>query len=174
MAMRNPRRDSLVGSADRIVLGGLAVSLLTSVHHYYGAYVYKTPWRRHAALVIGLATAAALGSLLVLRRRTTSLADAVAIWFLTADTLVVHVGGFGVFEGGYNHLLKDVLYLGGASPALLRRLFPAPRYEVPDDAFFEVTGVLQVVLAAVTGYYLYRLVQELLSGVGAAGNLQAA
>jgi hypothetical protein len=128
MAMRNPRRDSLVGSVDRVVLGGLAVSLLTSVHHYYGAYVYKTPWRRHAALVSGLATAAALGSLLVLRRRTTGLADAVAFWFLTADTLVVHVGGFGVFEGGYNHLLKDVLYLGGASPALLRRLFPAPRY----------------------------------------------
>jgi hypothetical protein len=172
--MRNPRRDSLVGSANRMVLGGLAVSLLTSVHHYYGASVYKTPWRRHAAPVSGLATAIALGSLLVLRRRTTGLADAVAFWVLAADTLVVHVGGFGVFEGAYNHVLKDALYLGGVSPALLRRLFPAPRYELPDDAFFEVTGVLQVVPAAITGYYLYRLVQERLSGVGAAGNLQAA
>jgi hypothetical protein len=172
--MRNPRRDSLEASANRTVLGGLAVSLLTSVHHYYGAHVYKTPWRRHAAPVSGLATAIALGSLLALRRRTTGLADAVAFWVLTADTLVVHVGGFGVFEGAYNHVLKDALYLGGASPALLRRLFPAPRYELPDDAFFEVTGVLQVIPAAITGYYLYRLVQERLSGVGAAGNPQPA
>jgi hypothetical protein len=153
--MRNPRRDSLVGSANRIMLGGLAVSLLTSVHHYYGVYVYTTPWRRHAAPVSGLATAVAFGSLLVLRRRTTGLADTVAFWVLTADTLVVQVGGFGVFEGGYNHLLTDALDIGGASPALLRRLFPAPRYELPDDAFFEVTGVLQVVPAAITGYYLY-------------------
>jgi hypothetical protein len=86
---------------------------------------------------------------------------------------VVQVGGFGVFEGGYNHLLKDALYLGGASPALLRRLFPAPRYELPDDAFCEVTGVLRVV-SAITGYHLYRAVQERLRGVGAAGTLQAA
>jgi hypothetical protein len=113
--MRNPRPDSLVGSANRIMLGGLAVSLLTFMHHYYGAHVYKTPWRRHAAPISGLATTVALGSLLVLRRRTTGLADTVAFWVLTADTLVVQVGGFGVFEGGYNHLLKDALYLGGAS-----------------------------------------------------------
>jgi hypothetical protein len=172
--MRNPRPNSLLRSANRIVLGGMAVSLLTSVHHHYGASVYKTPWRRHAAPVSGLATAVALGSLLVLRRRTTGLADAIAFWVLTADTPVVHVGGFGVFEGGYNHVLKDALYLGGASPALLRRIFPPPRYELPDDAFFEVTGVLQVVPAAITGYYLCRAVQERLSGAGTAGNLTAA
>ena len=70
----------------------------------------------------------------------------------------------GFFEGGYNHVLKDVLHFGGASPALMRRLFPPPRYELPDDAFFEVTGVLQVVPAAITGYYLCRFVQERLRG----------
>jgi hypothetical protein len=124
--------------------------------------------------VSGLATAVALGSLLVLRRRTTGLADTVAFWVLAADTLVVQVGGFGVFEGGYNHLLKDALHLGGASPAQQRRLFPPPRYELLDDAFFEVTGVLQVVPPAITGYYLYRAVQQRLRGVGAAGNPQEA
>jgi len=46
----------------------------------------------------------------------------------------------------------------------MRRLFPPPRYELPDDAFFEVTGVLQVVPAAITGYYLCRFVQERLRG----------
>src|SRR4029450_2810572 len=89
--MRHHRRDRLVGSADRIVLGGLSVSLLTSPHHHYGAYLSTTPCRRPAAPISGLATAAAFGSLLMLRRRTTSRADAIAFWVLTADTLVVHV-----------------------------------------------------------------------------------
>jgi hypothetical protein len=43
---------------------------------------------------------------------------------------------------------------------VMRRLFPPPRYELPDNLFFEVTGVLQVVPAAVTAYHLYQLVRQ--------------
>jgi hypothetical protein len=31
---------------------------------------------------------------------------------------------------------------------------------MPNDAFFEVTGVMQVIPGFVTGYYLYRFVQD--------------
>jgi hypothetical protein len=58
--------------------------------------------------------------------------------------------------------------------SLLRRLFRPPRYELPDDALFEVTGVLQAVPAAITGYCLARLVQERRSGGSTTGNLTAA
>jgi hypothetical protein len=30
----------------------------------------------------------------------------------------------------------------------MTRLFPPPTYELPNDAFFEITGILQVVPAA--------------------------
>jgi hypothetical protein len=42
----------------------------------------------------------------------------------------------------------------------MRRLFPPPTYEMPNNAFFEVTGVLQIAPGIVTGYYLYRFLSE--------------
>lgn len=42
----------------------------------------------------------------------------------------------------------------------MRRLFPPPAYERPNDVFFEVTGVLQLVLGIVTGHQLYGLLLE--------------
>jgi hypothetical protein len=114
----------------------------------------------HAAPVSGLATAIAFGALRVLRKRPNETAGRIAAWVFTVDTLVIHIAGYGLFEGGYNHVLKDLLYFGGASPELMHRLFPPPAYELPNDVFFEVTGVLQVVPAVIAAYYLYRFVQE--------------
>jgi len=54
-------------------------------------------------------------------------------------------------------LLTDALYFGGTSPETMRRLFPPPAYELPNDVFFEVTGVLQLFLGYVAGLRLYRL-----------------
>jgi len=66
----------------------------------------------------------------------------------------------GTFEGLYNHVVKNLLYFGGAPSALMLRLFPAPTYEMPNDVFFEITGVLQVVPAALAAWYLYRMTQR--------------
>jgi hypothetical protein len=42
----------------------------------------------------------------------------------------------------------------------MMRLFPPPAYEMPNNGFFEITGVIQVIPGFMTGYYLYRFVQE--------------
>jgi hypothetical protein len=152
-------RSGMARSANRVMAGALTVALLTSVHHGYGAQIYATPWRWHAVLVSGLATAIAFGALCILRKRPNERAGRIAAWVFTVTTLVIHIAGYGLFEGGYNHVLKDLLYFGGASPELMHQLFPAPAYELPDDVFFEVTGVLQVAPAIFTGYYLYRFVR---------------
>jgi hypothetical protein len=39
----------------------------------------------------------------------------------------------------------------------MARLFPPPTYEMPNDAFFEVTGILQVVPAALAAWHVYRM-----------------
>lgn len=44
----------IVAAARRTVLGSIAVLLLTTVHHVYGAYIYDTPWRNHVAHVAGV------------------------------------------------------------------------------------------------------------------------
>jgi hypothetical protein len=137
----------------------IAVLVLTTVHHIYGAYVYQTPWRLHVALISGVTAAAIIGSLHVLRH-TEDATRHVAFWAFVGVTLVIPVGGIGLFEGGYNHVLKDTLYFAGASTSLMTRMFPPPAYELPDNAFFEITGLMQVVPASVTGWLLYRLVRS--------------
>jgi hypothetical protein len=144
----------------RVTWYALTVLLLTTVHHVYGAYVYHTPWRLHVAFVSGVAAAAIIGSVLVLRRHADDVADHLAFWAFVGVTLVLPVAAIGLFEGAYNHVLKDALYLAGASTSLMIRLFPPPAYELPNNAFFEITGVMQVVPASVTGWLLYRLVRS--------------
>jgi peroxiredoxin len=139
--------------ASRVVLSAIAVLLLTDVHHAYGAHVYQTPWRYHVVL---LSLPATLGILWSHRRLRRHPGDVLPRWILGLTTLLVPVLGIGAFEGFYNHLVKDVLYFHGASSALMNRLFPPPTYEMPNDAFFEITGVSQAILGAATAWYLYR------------------
>ena len=144
---------NLNAAVSPVVLSATAVLLLTDVHHAYGAHVYQTPWRYHVLL---LSIPAMLGILWSHRRLRHRPGDALARWMLVLTTLLVPVLGIGAFEGFYNHLVKDVLYFHGASSALMNRLFPPPRYEMPIDAFFEITGVSQAILGAATAWYLYR------------------
>ena len=112
------------------------------------------------AFISGVAAAAIIGSVVVLRRHADDVADHLAFWAFVGVTLGLPVAAIGLFEGAYNHVLKDALYLAGASTSLMIRMFPPPAYELPNDAFFEITGVMQVVPAGVTGWLLYRLVRS--------------
>jgi hypothetical protein len=146
--------------ASRVASSVLGVLLLTSVHHAYGAYVYNTPWRLHVVFVSVSVAAAIFGSLYALRRWPATVTGETAFWGFAVVTLLFPVVGIGLFEGGYNHAVKDALYLAGASGALMHRLFPPSAYELPNDLFFEVTGVLQLVPGIVTGYLLYLFVKR--------------
>ena len=131
---------------------------LTSLHHAYGAYVYATPWRLHVVFVAGATALVLLGAFAVFRDRRSGRLGTAARWLFTLTVLVMPVALIGVVEGLYNHVLKDLLYYGGLSLREMTRLFPPPRYEMPNDAFFEITGVLQVVPAALAATHLYRMI----------------
>ncbi|MCY1019963.1 hypothetical protein [Pyxidicoccus sp. MSG2] len=137
------------GAAGRSAVASLTVLLLTSVHHAYGAFIYRTPWRLHMVGVAAVTAVVLLGALALSRARW-------AFFLFALTTLAVPVGMVGAFEGFYNHVLKNVFYFGGASVALLERLFPPPTYELPNDFFFELTGVLQVVPAVLALVQLLR------------------
>ncbi|MBZ4419359.1 hypothetical protein [Myxococcus sp. RHSTA-1-4] len=153
----------------RSAVASLAVLLLTSVHHAYGAFIYRTPWRLHMVAIAAVTAVVLLGALAVLRARPGGWTGGVALAVFALTTLGVPVGMIGVFEGAYNHVLKNVFYFGGASPELLGRLFPPPTYELPNDFLFELTGVLQVVpavLAAVFLVHAFRGRRQRLTGAG--------
>jgi hypothetical protein len=144
----------------RVTRYALAVLLLTSVHHAYGAFAYHTLWRLDAVFISALAASAIISSLIVVQRNADETVREIAFWVFTAVLLVVPVALIGVFEGAYNHALKDALYFAGASSTLMNRLFPPPTYELPNDVFFEATGVMQAVLGSITAWLLYRLVRS--------------
>jgi hypothetical protein len=145
--------------APRAAGAALVLLLMTSIHHSHGAYVFDTPWRYHAVIVSVLAAAAILGSLHVARRPAGGIIRDIAFWAFAMVTLAVSVL-YGAFEGGYNHVVKNALFFGGASSELMLRLFPPPAYEMPSDLFFEITGVLQVVPAAVAITHLARMLRR--------------
>jgi hypothetical protein len=141
--------------ASLVVRSALAVLVLTSVHHVYGAFVYGTTWRLH---VLGLTVPAMFVIAVSKNRFVRSPTSAVARWALILTTLAVPVLGIGAFEGFYNHLVKDVLYFCGAPATVMTRFFPPPTYEMPSDVFFEITGVAQVIAGAITACRLHRFV----------------
>src|SRR3569833_2664445 len=105
------------------------VYLLTSFHHYYGAIVYNTPWRKDVVTNGGAVMLIAILCLLLYRYLNKK---AYLIIYLLLTFLVFSLG-IGIFEGAYNHLLKDLLYFSGMKPSAWRMLYPAPTYEIPDN-----------------------------------------
>jgi hypothetical protein len=155
----------------RMTMWALGVLLLTTVHHVYGAYAFGTPWRLHVAFVSRPAALAVATSQWLLGRHRQGVIRCIAFWTLVAVTVVIAILLFGLFEGAYNHVLKNALYFGGASSELMNRLFPPPTYELPSDVFFEMTGVMQVVPAACATGSLIRLFRsDLADSVHAVGH----
>jgi hypothetical protein len=139
---------------------------LTSIHHVYGAYVYRTHWRLHAVVLAAAAAVVIAGARAVMRSQNDALRR-FGRRTLAVVTLTVPIAGLGLFEGGYNHLAKNLLFFGGASKAWLLALFPAPTYELPNDFLFELTGVFQVVPAVVAAWNLLAMLRSssLTSGI---------
>lgn len=126
--------------------------LLTAIHHFYGAIRYDPPWRRDIILhpFIALLLCLALLYLYCRSRRKIFLALYLFV------SLVLFGLGIGIFEGFYNHLLKNIFYFTGMQADTWRSLFPAPTYELPNDFLFESTGIGQFLLAIPQLYYLVQ------------------
>jgi hypothetical protein len=153
-------RAASARSAEQRILGwlGLVVALdagLTIAHFAHGAHVYEDPSRYH---VVAPALAALLASLLVggaYARRPSRL----LLWGLVSIVGVPFVGAFGLYHGGVNHVAKLLFYAAGVSPERLEEMFDSPDFAIPNDAVFELTGVLTLVTALAIAHLLARLVR---------------
>jgi len=139
----------------------VALMVLTSIHHAYGAIIYNTPWRLHVLMIsvpVIIFTVIFYYRFLKKGIRTRSVFFGVYLVL----TLVASVALIGLFEGVYNHLLKNALFYTGASQQTLAYLFPPPAYEMPNDFWFELTGVLQGIVAIPLTVSFIRLIRDLL------------
>ncbi len=141
-------------------VSALAVLVLTSVHHVYGAVVYDTPWRAHILLIAIPAGAVIALALYAGWSRAGSRIGRVAGWFGLLLALAFPIAAIGFYEGLFNHVVKNIAYFG-LGEASARTLFPGPIYEMPDSFLFEATGILQFPLAVLAGVYALRLARSL-------------
>ena len=136
----------------KVALYGTSLMIMTSLHHMYGAFHYDTPWRLH---MLFFSLPVVLLNWLAIKWPSRSrllypafcLANFIlSIWFV------------GLYEGVYNHLAKNLLFFSGINAQIMASLFPPPMYEMPNDFFFEFTGILQALLVFPLGYYFIVMV----------------
>jgi hypothetical protein len=141
----------------RAAVGTAVAGLVSTTHHWYGAYVYDTPWRAVVSLWIPCFVLLVVVALYIYWTKPGSKAGSIAFWVFFLSAVVFQVG-FTIFECVYSHVLKDVLYFAGAPQEMLLRLFPPPAYHLPDDFLFELSGLLQLVglIAAWWAFQVFR------------------
>lgn len=140
----------------------LALMILTSIHHVYGAVIYNTPWRMHV-LLISVPVILLSVTFIYLDERLKISTKPLFLWLYLLIVFAISVCLIGSFEGIYNHLLKNVLFFAGAGKELLLQMFPPPKYEMPNDLFFELTGNVQAVVAVFLIYFFIKVVKERIS-----------
>ena len=129
----------------KITVYSVTLMIITSVHHAYGAVIYHTPWRLHVLILSMPVLIVTVVFHRIMRNKEPHLGS-VPFWIFFLVTLIPSVGLIGIYEGLYNHILKNLLFFGGANNNLLQQLFPAPTYEMPNDVFFEITGIVQGII----------------------------
>lgn len=137
---------------------GLAVTMtyiLTFIHHIYGGIVDESTNRLAVPVILAFPLLVTLGILYLYRRTGSGIA--LAVYSVVA--VLVWVILSGILHGGYAHAYKDLLYLLNGSPELYYALNPDEHYP-PDDVFFEITGVLEMVAAFFVALYTYRLIRD--------------
>ena len=131
----------------------LLLLLMTSIHHIYGAVVYHTHWRLHVVL-IAVPVGALVWVLYYLYTRSRYSGNKAVLISYLLSVLVFPALLIGVYEGVYNHLIKNIIFPFTGNSSFFRMLFPPPVYEMPNNVLFEATGVLQA-------FILYPLLHNL-------------
>ena len=141
------------------VISGVIAGLVSSIHHWYGAMAYDTPWRVAVVYWIAGSVLVVYSLLFVYWKNVDNIVGKLAMWIFLFSA-VIFQAGFIMFECVYSHVLKNMLYFGGLSQSILEQLYPSPAYHLPDNLFFEFTGLLQLV-GFVAVWYAYRVFKDL-------------
>ena len=140
----------------RIALNAGALVALTGFHHAYGAWLYATPWRLHVVYIAVPVLASQLALLRVGQRSERREVRTRVTRWVVASVLLLLAAPLGLFEGAYNHAIKNLVFFAyGAQVAA--QWFPPPTYELPNDLLFELTGIAQFPLALFGAWRLMRV-----------------
>ena len=141
------------GLVNRATATSLAILVMTSVHHVYGAEIFDTPYRLHIVYVSIPVALIILGCVALARRTASETVARAASWLFVVLTGLFAIAAVGFYEGGYNHVIPNIQYVFGVEHTLRAGL-----YEPPDDLVFQLTGVAQFPIALTAAWALWRLI----------------
>jgi hypothetical protein len=127
---------------------------LTIIHHVYGAYIYKDSFRLHVVFAALPILVVLLLSYRTMLRSHSSVVRMISLGLFISSGALSAIG-IGLYEGGYNHLVKNILYFTGTPVEILNRLYPSI-YELPNNFLFEFSGILQFVTGVFCLVYAHR------------------
>ncbi|MBE1207811.1 hypothetical protein [Aminobacter carboxidus] len=143
----------------RVATSALLLLALTSLHHAYGAMAFGTPWRLHILLFVVPAAIVIAVLLYAGWVANTARSARLLTWAAAAVVFVVPIVLVGYVEGGYNHVVKNIVYFGFGEAAF-HAIFPTPPYEMPKNLFFEITGIAQFPLSVLTTVLTVRMLRS--------------
>ena len=79
-----------------------------------------------------------------------------AMGAFVALAIAICVLWLGLYEGGYNHGIKNLAFRAHLPATVFNAVFPPSLYEPPGDWFFEFSGVLQLPLGLFAGRAAWR------------------
>lgn len=135
--------------------------ITTSLHHIYGAYIYDTPERLH---VLAISIPVMIITYIFDRyfRNKTFPYKIVPTILYSIVILIPSLILIGIFEGIYNHVVKNILFFANVPESVIRQDFygsyEQELLEAPNDFIFELTGVAQGVLAVLLAIQLHRFI----------------
>jgi hypothetical protein len=139
-----------------MLIFSISTMILTVVHHLYGAVIYAEPFRLHVAIVAVPVIIVLAGSYAGYKKTRSIAFRKIVLGTLLSFSMVFSVFAIGLYEGGYNHVIKNILYFSGTPIELMDRIYPSV-YELPNDFFFEFTGIAQFITGLMCGLHILRL-----------------
>lgn len=139
---------------------GLMVVVATTVHHVWGAVLYDTPYRLHIVFISLPIAAGFIAALWFAARTGNRQSGRTAAWIAGIVIIVFCTLAIGIYEGGYNHLLKNFVYF---THGPVTWMFPDGVTGIPDDFIFEATGIAQVPIGIMAGLASWRLLRTVRS-----------
>ena len=139
------------------------IGITTWIHHVYGGIVYDTPYRVIVpSLTLPIFWFITFYIQYRLIKQTTKALKYVYILIVSLFWILP----IGLIEGGYNHILKNILFFTGVSQEKLATFFPPEfgalrLFEKPNDIIFEVTGIIQFFIGLMIIYYLRKFLSTL-------------
>ena len=118
-------------TSTKMLLASAAILLLTVFHHFYAAALFDTPWRRHVAVIVMPVLLLMIVLYVVYQWRPLTFAGKASFWLLMLVAVLVPIAWLGFYHGGYTHLVKLILVLGGVPQTTFEQLCPV--CEVPGD-----------------------------------------